>query len=103
MFFQPSGRTSFIYRRVARSRGLKEERALIYESNNPSIQQRLNLLIHIYLAGLCNIQAIDFSLVGAGAFSLIGTFSLTGTFSLIGAGAFSLISSVLIISLTGVV
>jgi hypothetical protein len=102
MFFQPSSRTSFIYRRVARSRGLKEERALIYESNNPSVQQRLNLLIHIYLAGLCNIQgsirAVGSSLVGAGAFSLTGASTLTGTFSLIGA-----ICMVLFVSLTGVV
>jgi hypothetical protein len=74
----------------------------IHKSNKPFIQQRLNLLIHIYLAGLCNIQgsigAVGFSLVGAGAFSLTGASTLTGTLSLIGA-----ISTVLFVSLTGVV
>jgi hypothetical protein len=71
----------------------------IHKSNNPSIQQRLNLLIHIYFARLCNIQgsirAVGFFLVGAGAFSLTGASTLTGTFSLIGA-----ISMVLFVSLT---
>jgi hypothetical protein len=74
----------------------------IHKSNNPSIQQRLNLLIHIYLTGLCNIQgsigAVGFSLVRAGSFSLTGASTLFGTFSLIEA-----ISSVLFVSLTGVV
>jgi hypothetical protein len=86
----------------------------IHKLNNPSIQQRLNFLIHIYLLGLCNIEgsigAIGFSLVRVGAFSLTGASILSGTFSLTGASilsdTFSLIeaiSTVLFVSLTEVV